>query len=257
MYDSLDAAAAHAVQRPETPTTPRRPSLARPLSSMRTFAIGDIHGCLTAFEKLLSIVPFTQEDTLVALGDYVDRGPDSCGVIERLLSLRHEVQLIPLRGNHEVMMLMAHESEAVIQDWCTSGGDATIASYMGMKFPKIPETHWDFLEGTLPYYESPTHIFVHATVDPALPMAEQPDHMLYWERFWNSGHHISGKSFICGHTPQRNGEPRDFGHGVCIDTFTYGGQWLTCLEPATGHYWQANQKRETREGRLGVAMVEA
>ena len=225
---------------------------------MRTFAIGDIHGCLTALEKLLSIVPFTPQDTLVTLGDYVDRGPDSCGVLECLMALRYspEVNLITLRGNHEIMMMMSHENEAIVRDWCDAGGDATIASYMGKKLGKIPESHWEFLSKTLPYHENATHIFVHATVDPGLSMDQQEDHMLYWERYWNSGRHISGKSLVCGHTPQRNGEPRDFGHGVCIDTFAYAGQWLTCLEPATGQYWQANQKGKTRKGTVGKENAE-
>jgi serine/threonine protein phosphatase 1 len=220
---------------------------------MRTFAIGDIHGCSTAFEALLSLVPFEPEDTLVTLGDYVDRGPDSCAVIEKLITLSTgaEVNLLTLRGNHEIMMMMSHHDETIIPDWCEAGGDATIASYMGRKLGQIPDTHWDFLEKTLSYHETLTHIFVHATVDPTLPMKEQPDHMLFWERFWNASAHISGKTLVCGHTPQRSGEPKSFGHGICIDTFAYGSGWLTCLEPATGRYWQANQKGETRERMLG------
>ena len=225
---------------------------------MRTFAIGDIHGCLTAFEKVLSIVPFEPGDTLVTLGDYVDRGPHSCEVIEKLLSLRSEgkLQLITLRGNHEIMMLMAHHDKEIIRPWCDAGGDATMASYLHREFPEIPPTHWDFLEKTLPYHETATHIYVHATVDPGLPMNQQPDHMLYWERFWNSSPHISGKTIICGHTPQRNGEPREFDHGICIDTFAYGGQYVTCLEPASGRYWQANQRGDTRKGMVGQPVVD-
>lgn len=225
---------------------------------MRTFAIGDIHGCSTAFEKLLSIVPFTPEDTLVTLGDYVDRGPDSCAVIEKLIAMSTgpEVNLVTLRGNHEIMMLMSHENESIIIDWCDAGGDATIASYMGRKLSQIPDAHWAFLEKTLPYHETATHIYVHATVNPELPMKEQPDHMLYWERYWNASPHQSGKKLICGHTPQRDGIPRDFGHGICIDTFAYGSGWLTCLEPETGRYWQANQKGETRERVMGKEKAE-
>ena len=225
---------------------------------MRTFAIGDIHGCSTAFEKLLSIVPFKPEDTLVTLGDYVDRGPDSCAVLEKLITLSTspDVNLLTLRGNHEVMMLMSHVDESIILDWCDAGGDATIASYMGRNLSQIPNAHWDFLEKTLPYHETATHIYVHATVNPELPMKEQSDHMLYWERFWNTSRHQSGKTIVCGHTPQRNGEPRDFGHGICIDTFAYGSGWLTCLEPATGCYWQANQKGETRERVMGKEKAE-
>ena len=72
---------------------------------MRLLAIGDIHGCLTALNKLLHIMQPQPDDQLVALGDYVDRGPDSRGVIERVRALRRTHPLVCLRGNHDVMML--------------------------------------------------------------------------------------------------------------------------------------------------------
>lgn len=220
---------------------------------MRTFAIGDIHGCRLALDALLSIVPYGKEDTLITLGDYVDRGPDSKGVIERLIALRGEVNFVALGGNHEAMMLMARGYRASLLDWYDSGGDATIASYGGGRpgdLLGVPDEHWDFLEKTLPYHETPDHIYVHAGVDPHLDMADQPFSTLYWTRFWHATRHKSGRIVICGHTPQREGLPADNGHSICIDTYVFGGGWLTCLEPATRICWQANEKGETRELKL-------
>ena len=71
----------------------------------RTIAIGDIHGCLAAFDALLAAIEPTQQDILVPVGDYIDRGPDSKGVIDRLIELKEKTVLFPLMGNHEEMML--------------------------------------------------------------------------------------------------------------------------------------------------------
>jgi serine/threonine protein phosphatase 1 len=75
---------------------------------MRTLAIGDIHGCLRAFNVLLDEVNLQPDDVLVTLGDYVDRGPNSKGVLERLLATTARCQCFPLKGNHDLMMLHPH-----------------------------------------------------------------------------------------------------------------------------------------------------
>ena len=116
----------------------------------------------------------------------------------------------------------------------------------------VPDEHWDFLEnGLRPYFETPTHFFVHANAYPDFPLDEQPDYMLYWEQFNDPPPHESGKVMVCGHTPQKCGEPLDLGHAVCIDTWPSGNGWLTCLDIGSGHYWQANQRGEVRVGQLG------
>ncbi|MDJ0562930.1 MAG: metallophosphoesterase, partial [Microcystis sp. M49629_WE12] len=74
---------------------------------MRTLAIGDIHGCSKALDHLLEIVNPKPQDTLITLGDYVNKGRDSKGVIDRLISLHKQGNLIPLKGNHEIIMLQA------------------------------------------------------------------------------------------------------------------------------------------------------
>ena len=109
---------------------------------MRTLAIGDMHGCLTALETLLDVVAPSEEDQLVTLGDYVDRGPDSRGVIERLLALDRECHLVPLRGNHELMMLDAKQLRGAMF-WRLAGGTNTLASYDTGVAADIPEAFRD------------------------------------------------------------------------------------------------------------------
>ena len=74
--------------------------------------------------------------------------------------------------------------------------------------------------------------------------------MLYWESFDDPRPHQSGKVMVCGHTPQRDGVPRNKGHAVCIDTGVHAGGWLTCLDVKSGTYWQANEQGRTRTGML-------
>lgn len=223
---------------------------------MRMLAIGDIHGCYSALCTLVEAVKPTPEDTLITLGDYVNRGPNTKAVLDWLIHRYQTDSLIPLRGNHEVMMLGATESPESFFVWASHMGQQTIASYgrtadEGTK-RDIPEAHWDFLKYDLwDYHETETHIFVHAGLIPNCPLPEQPGYALQWE-FINAetAPHYSGKRVICGHTSQKSGKPLNLGHTVCIDTAACKGGWLTCLDVETNHYWQANQAGETREGFL-------
>lgn len=185
-------------------------------------------------------------DTLVLLGDYVDRGPNTSGVLDRMLDLAGITRLIPLRGNHDIMFLEARtESDLYVYQWLGVGGDATLASYGG-SLTNVPPAHWRLLENALPFYETETHIFVHAGAEPETPMPEQHPGILYWEKMRNPQPHFSGKTVVAGHTSQKNGLPLDFGHTLCLDTFAYGGGWLSCLDVRTGQVYQANQLGETR-----------
>jgi len=222
---------------------------------MRTLAIGDIHGYADVLRHLLDAVELRPDDSVVALGDYVDRGPDARGVIEELLVLQERGQLLALRGNHDFMMLEARKSKDHLREWLYCGGRSTLASYGDPfaegKLEEVPERHWKFLEeDCVDWYETDTHLFVHANCDPALPMAEQPLYLLHWEALYEARPHRSGKVVVCGHTKQRSGLPRNWGHTVCIDTWVYGDGWLTCLEVETGRIWQANRHGELRTGRL-------
>jgi len=210
----------------------------------RTLAIGDIHGCSVALDALLGVVAPAQDDIVVTLGDYVDRGPDSKGVLERLLALEATAHLIALVGNHDEMMLEARGGGGC--DWQTGYGETTIASYGGT-VGQISEAHWRFLERCRDWYETPTHIFAHASIDPHVDMEQQATYVLRWRSLRaDSPPHRSGRTLVCGHTSQKDGRPLNLGHAVCIDTYAYGGGWLTCLEPASGRIWMANQRGETR-----------
>ena len=221
---------------------------------MRYLAIGDIHGCFKALTTLSGFVPFESDDILITLGDHINRGPDSCAVLDWLIAHGKRSKLIPLRGNHEIMMLQARENADEFRRWLRYGGAATLASYSSFgdagRLVDVPDSHWQFLEQTQSLFETDTHFFVHANAYPDCPLAEQPDFMLYWESFNDPPPHASGKIMICGHTSQKSGIPLSIGHAVCIDTWVYGEGWLTCLDAASGRYWQANQRGETRTGWL-------
>lgn len=223
---------------------------------MRTLAIGDIHGCLRSLDALLGAVKLQANDLIVTLGDYVDRGPDSLGVMNRLIRLSKTHRLIALRGNHEQMMMEARESAGQLAVWREYGGDAALKSYDvledGGNLADVPDEHWDFLDSYCrDWFETEKHLFVHAGVYPDLPMAEQPVYILRWEVFSEPAAHESGKVWICGHTPQREGWPRSVGHAICIDTGVFKRRgWLTCLDVEKGWVWQSNEAGEVRVGWL-------
>ena len=222
---------------------------------MRTLAIGDVHGCSRALDALLAAVKPEPDDLLVTLGDYVDRGPDSRGVLDRLIALHATGRLVPLRGNHDVMMLHAREWDEAAPVWLACGGQSTLASYgatslRAADLRRVPESHWDFLENTcVNWYETATHVFVHASLHSELPLCDQPEAILLWEKLIAPVSHVSGKILVCGHTRQCSGVPSDWGTTVCIDTGAYvEGGWLTCLDVNEGCYWQANESGEVRAG---------
>jgi serine/threonine protein phosphatase 1 len=199
----------------------------------------------------------TSDDVVVTLGDYVDRGPDSRGVIDRLIDLKKRLNLICLRGNHEQMMVEAYRGgRAEKKMWLGVGGVQTLGSY-GV-FPgrsgtldDIPASHWEFLQHELvDYHESELFIFVHSTVYPDLPLNEQPDNALFWEFLPPTMRHCSGKTVFCGHTNQKSGVPKVIPGAVCIDTHAYGGGWLTCLDAISGRYWQTDTMGRKREGQI-------
>ncbi|ACK70097.1 metallophosphoesterase [Gloeothece citriformis PCC 7424] len=219
---------------------------------MRTLAIGDIHGCLSAFNLLLEVIDPRPEDVIVTLGDYVDKGHQSKGVIDKLISLHKRGQLVALKGNHELMMLEARQSLEKEFDWLNNhDGKSTIDSYAKLGLPArledIPDAHWHFIEDIcVDWWERDNHFFVHANIDPYLPFEEQPEDKLFWEKFINPKPHYSNKIMVCGHTSQKRGEPVNIGYAICIDTWACGDGWLTGLDIETGQIWQTNQQGQVK-----------
>lgn len=223
---------------------------------MRTLVIGDVHGCFLALETLLGVVRPTPADRLITLGDYVDRGPDSRAVLDRLIDIFEAGQLIALRGNHDEMMLGSRNDRNERRMWLRFGGVRTLESYGheagDLVYDRVPARHWQFLERDCRnWYETDRHIFAHATIYPDLEMADQDEYVLKWQRLDGPVRHVSGKTLICGHTRQDGGIPLDLGTTVCIDTGVYDPDgWLTCLHLETGLYWQANERGASRAGSL-------
>lgn len=219
----------------------------------RHLAIGDIHGCFHALKTLCDVVQLRDDDVLITLGDYPDRGPNTNAVFDFLIHLDRSYQLIPLRGNHDIMMCEAREGDLQYRRWLEVGGDAALRSYAPFEgeqgqLDDIPESHWKFLmEQLLACYEIDSHFFVHANCYSDLPLSEQPDYMLYWEKFDNPPRHESGKIMICGHSSQKTGIPLSNGNAICIDTWACGTGWLSCLHVESGRIWQANEQGETRQ----------
>ena len=213
----------------------------------RTIAVGDIHGCSTALAALLELIDIHPDDTLITLGDYVDRGIDSKGVLDLLIALEVRCRLIPILGNHDEMMLHAKDSRSDLQFWLACGGDAALDSYGSTsQIDLIPSSHFRFLERCLPFFETDTHFFVHANYKPVLPLNRQDDSTLRWLslRDFVPERHCSGKIAVLGHTPQP--DLLDLGHLICIDTGCCNGGWLTALDVVSGTVWQVDDKGRKR-----------
>jgi serine/threonine protein phosphatase 1 len=224
----------------------------------RIISIGDVHGCSAALAFLVRAIDPTALDTLVFLGDYIDRGPDSRGVLEQFIALAKRCTVVPLLGNHEEMVLaVLSGGRSEVRFWWTFGGDVALASYGWKGGPElspadvrrlIPAEHLEFFKGCRDYYETVRHLFVHAYYDPHLPLHQQKGGGLRWASLPSvPERYCSGKVAVVGHTPQKNGEVLDLGYLKCIDTFCHGGGWLTALEVETGRrVWQANEAGELR-----------
>ncbi|MEZ6137271.1 MAG: metallophosphoesterase family protein [Pirellulaceae bacterium] len=209
----------------------------------RLIAIGDIHGCLAALNAILQAIAPQPTDTIVALGDYVDRGPDSKGVIDRLIELGQQCKLVSLQGNHEEMMLDVVKGGQPPYRWLQYGGVDTLDSYrFSGDMSVIPAEHHAFFASMLDYFETDEHIFVHANYEHDKPLSAQGKQVLRWLKLTDvtPPPHVSGKKAILGHTHDRAGELFDLGHMLCIDTYCYGGGWLTAIEVRTGQLWQAD-----------------
>lgn len=179
------------------------------MSEDKFLAIGDIHGCLQSLDALLDkLGKYRSEYTFVFVGDYIDRGPDSWGVVELLIDFKEEQDCIFLRGNHEQMLLDAYYQNN-LDMWLMNGGRSTLASYE-IKYDDLsfPQNHLDFYKQTLMYYDTPDYFFVHAGLSPNKSIAESlEDEYEIGDFLWERSHLNSfetpwEKTVIFGHTPR-------------------------------------------------------
>lgn len=210
----------------------------------RILAISDIHGELELFDELLQKADYDDAaDQLILLGDYGDRGPDSKGVLERVIELKKRAAIV-LRGNHDQMMLdAANDEPGAKQIWARNGGLPTLQSYdPSIKDMTLPTAavfweHIDFIKKTAYYYETDEFIFVHAGVQPDMPVELTDPAILMWIRDDFYGTYSGEKTVVFGHTPAfmlRGTRNYDVYFGdnriIGIDGgAVYGGQ-LNCLE---------------------------
>lgn len=215
------------------------------------YAIGDIHGMLSKLELVLAQIEplLTPEDRLVFLGDYIDRGPESKGVVDRMLPIKAErPNTVFLRGNHEQMMMEmrafydraykavpAPESPDQAMLWIVNGGQETLQSYSskGMKWwESIPAEHWEFFGSTTLEFSQGRYRFVHAGfVPPGETWLDDNFDPRLWirEPFLSHPSFIEGQIVVFGHTPMTSGKPLVMRNKVGIDTGAVFGGPLTCL----------------------------
>jgi len=205
------------------------------MTDKKTFVIGDIHGCYGALKALLEkINPDPDHDTLVFLGDYIDRGPDSKKVVSEVIDLQQSFpRVITLMGNHEQMFLSVLAGEKY-NFFLQMGGDKTLNSYNITPpysqniFEHIPLEHIHFFQNLLLLWEDEHYIYVHAGLEPGIHLSQQSAHWCCWARtnFIYSEFDF-GKRVVFGHTPFE--KPYIDQYKIGIDTGkVYGGE-LTCL----------------------------
>ncbi|MDD2898345.1 MAG: metallophosphoesterase family protein [Desulfuromonadaceae bacterium] len=174
----------------------------------RVIAVGDVHGCNKTLQALLfDRIKLKKTDTVILIGDLVDRGPDSKGVLDTIMNLQSEgyTGVRCLLGNHEDMLLQAIRTgdEYDLQFWQENGGDEALESF-GVKLPQqMPEEYISFLKGLKLYYQTTTHVFVHAGLNFSLdkPLSKKGRDSMLWERRVKvEPDKIGERKLVTGHT---------------------------------------------------------
>ena len=204
------------------------------MTAARTFVIGDIHGCPDEVSCLLDTLVPTDSDTVVFLGDYIDRGPSPKAVVDRLLRLRHEgPHCVFLKGNHEDMFLAflgyaGRYGEAFL----FNGGAVTLRSYglTESRTSGLPPDHLEFFRSLELTYAHKGFLCVHAGVVPTRPLEEQGEDDLLWVRdeFISQPHRFPW-TVLFGHTPHREVFV-DLPYKIGLDTGLVYWNKLSCLE---------------------------
>lgn len=178
------------------------------VSDNKYLAIGDIHGCINSLNKLLEKLSSYQDYTHIFVGDYIDRGPDSSGVVDRLIEIQEQIDCVFLRGNHEQMLLDAYKW-GDLDLWLMNGGNSTLKSY-GATYNNlnIPDKHLAFYSATDMYFETEDYFFVHAGLSPDKTIEESLHKESLMKKFLWERSHLNAfktpweKTVIFGHTPR-------------------------------------------------------
>jgi serine/threonine protein phosphatase 1 len=220
------------------------------LDRTRVYVVGDIHGRSDLLDQMVQHISRdleanpTSDCVTVTLGDYIDRGPDSRGVLDRLVHNPFPTELVALKGNHEVLFEMFLNDPAVAEDWRRLGGLETLYSYgvpvselmMGAKYQQaaaaleaaVPNEHFKFLASLRISVISGEYFLCHAGVRPGIPLERQSVEDLLWIRdeFLKSPADF-GRIVVHGHTPSE--QPEILPNRINIDTGAFATGRLTCV----------------------------
>lgn len=201
---------------------------------MRTYALSDIHGCRDKLERLVERCLADVKDEparFMFLGDYIDRGPDSRGVIDFIIDLqrRRPGDVTCLCGNHEDMALNAIDDPSQIDQWVVrNSGDKALASFGVTQPSEVPARYVDWMRALGTHVDDGVRFFVHAGIDPDRPLDRQSRHDMLWMREpFLSDPRDFGRFVVHGHTPLRGGQPDLRNNRVNIDTAAVLGGPLT------------------------------
>ncbi len=230
----------------------KKPPVARAApDGLRLYAVGDVHGRLDALDLLVDAIRAEPADglqpVLIMLGDYVDRGPASNGVIERLIALAGDASIETrfIRGNHEETMASFLGEPTLGSTWCSFGGVETLQSY-GVTAPlmnepveaweaareafagALPATHLRFLQALEPAVEYGDYFFTHAGVRPGVELDDQDPHDMMWIRDdFLRGSATFSKCIVHGHTPETDAFVSD--RRIGVDTGAYATGRLSAI----------------------------
>ncbi len=228
----------------------RKPSVS---SGRRVYAIGDIHGRADLLAQLdrqiqedAANAPAGIKKTIIYLGDYVDRGLDSKGVIDFFLAApQDDFERVYLKGNHEDILLRFLEDPSIGPNWFAIGGDATVLSY-GIRIPtglttaqyheytwkefrtRIPQDHLDFLSSLQLMYQAGDYVFVHAGIKPGVPLEQQDPNDLMWIRGEFLGSRKDHEKVVV-HGHMLTNQPDIQAYRIGIDTGAFATNVLTCI----------------------------
>jgi serine/threonine protein phosphatase 1 len=226
----------------------------------RLIAIGDIHGCAKTLTSMIDQLMVTHEDTVVFMGDYVDRGDGVFSVIEQLIEFKEMFpNTVFIKGNHEDMFIRYLKGEGGCDNarmFKYNGGTSTINNYLEhlnitdtvqdpFAWDKLPVSHQEFYDNLKVMYEHDQYVFVHAGVRPQVHLADQLDHDMIWIRdeflHWPL-EVLKDRVVVHGHTPMDRAElekyNNKYGDKFNLDSACVFGVELTAMDLLTGVVWR-------------------